>query len=489
MVVPGLRIGHAGRAVRPHPNLKITAFLPIQGVMSLLSKITGSGSETSKRQSAVAVNALADDALDTLSSVIRVMGDESFRLDIDADPEFFPELCSEFACHVENGGAVPSHKIEKSIDGTREWAHIRRFFADRRQAEKAFVNKRLGDYRGIVEDFVTGLRDIGDRDKNTESAVQSSLEQIQIAVETGELDQIKGALAETVEKDSRMAVDTASIVRKLTAFSRPRQVFDVTRSITLAALTAIGLSFAVVANAAATNWQSTAEITATAENYLRARIGDRASRTTVKAGRLDSRHLLAACNEPLEAFLHRGTKIAARTVVGVRCEGVKPWKVYIPVDVIVTDTVLVARRTLPRGHVLSRDDLLAEQRDVSRLVSGYIADPQQLLGQRLKTQLLAGRILTPQMLQADIAIRRGQSVTLAVNNNGLNIRMSGKALMDGALGQRIRVENTNSGRVVEGIVRSPEHVEILMPVQRGSFHTQPKVLPKLADTGTTNNDR
>jgi flagella basal body P-ring formation protein FlgA len=107
----------------------------------------------------------------------------------------------------------------------------------------------------------------------------------------------------------------------------------------------------------------------------------------------------------------------------------------------------------------------------------------------LKTPLIAGRMLTPQMLQADLAIRRGQTVTLAVNNSGVSIRMSGKALMDGALGQRIRVENTNSGRIVEGIVRSREHVEILMPTQRGSFNTQPKVSARIADIGTTNNDR
>ena len=285
-----------------------------------------------------------------------------------------------------------------------------------------------------------------------------------------------------------MAIGTATIVRKLTALEGPRRVSVVVPRFALILVTAFGLG--CFGNAgAAPNWQSTAEISATAEAFLRARIGKAASRTTVKAGTLDSRHLLANCSKPLEAFLRRGTKIASRTVVGVRCAGVKPWKVYIPVDVVVTDTVLVARRTLPRGHLLTRDDLVAEQRDVSRMVSGYLSDPEQLLGQRLKTQLIAGRMLTPKMLQADLAIRRGQSVTLAVNNNGISIRMGGKALMDGALGQRIRVENTNSGRIVEGIVRSREHVEILVPTQRGSFNTQPKVSAQIADIGTTNNDR
>jgi len=53
-------------------------------------------------------------------------------------------------------------------------------------------------------------------------------------------------------------------------------------------------------------------------------------------------------------------------------------------------------------------------------------------------------------------------VTLRAQTNALQIRVAGKALMDGALGQRIRVQNTASGRVVEGLVRSAELVEVLV---------------------------
>jgi flagella basal body P-ring formation protein FlgA len=277
-------------------------------------------------------------------------------------------------------------------------------------------------------------------------------------------------------------------VSKLTADTGPRPHFDGNPTI-VAILVFVLLAASGMASATTAEWQAPGSITATAESYLKKRIGSDANRTTVQAGQLDPRHRLARCSQPLSAFLRRGTKISARTVVGVRCDGVKPWKVYVPVDVVVTDKVLVARRTLPRGHVVSADDLKVEQRDVSRLVSGYVSDIGQLVGQRLKTPLMAGRILTPQMLKADLAIRRGQSVTLVVASGGLSIRMAGTALMDGALNQRIRVENTTSGRVVEGIVRSREHVEILLPTNTHSIHRTPKVSPKLADTGSTNNDR
>lgn len=284
-----------------------------------------------------------------------------------------------------------------------------------------------------------------------------------------------------------MAERTAAIVDKLTGHPGRRHESDARRA--LAGCAALLLMLSLNAAADVEQWQSTASIAAAAEDYVRARIGPKAQKTAVKAGLLDSRHRLALCDTPLQAFLRRGTEIRYRTVVGVRCGGSQPWKVYLPVEVIVTDTVFVASRTLPRGHRLSAEDLVAEQRDVSRLPSGYVASSKEFVGARLKTQLIAGRLLTPAMLEADIAVRRGQMVTLTVLSGGINIQMSGKALMDGAIDQRIRVENTKSGRIVEGIVRSREHVEVLVAGRAQIFHAKPKVSPSVADIRSSNNDR
>ena len=281
-----------------------------------------------------------------------------------------------------------------------------------------------------------------------------------------------------------MFAETLSTVRKLAPSMRKRREFD---AIALGA--ALLLTLCPGAHATVPEWQPIDEIAAAAEDYLRGQLGASAKRTTVEASALDPRHLLAYCSKSIEPFLRRGTKITARTIVGVRCTGQKPWKIYVPVNVIVTDTVFVAARTLPRGHLLTADDLVQEQRDVTRLVSGYISRQEQLVGQRLKSQLLAGRILTPRLLQADVAIRRGQTVTLIVRSGDISIQMGGKALMDGAVSQRIRVENTNSGRVVEGVVRSREHVEVLLASAKQFFHAKPKVSPKVADMRSSNNDR
>ncbi len=168
--------------------------------MDLVSKIFGSRSNSPESKEPVPVESIADGALDTLGSVIRVMGDESFPLEQDIDPAVFPAMCADFARHVENGAAVPSFDIPQSQNGARQWERVRRFFADRRHAEKSFVTERLQDYRGVVDDLVTGLRDIGQRDKTTETNIRKCLHMIEDAVATGVVPQIKAALSQTVSQ-------------------------------------------------------------------------------------------------------------------------------------------------------------------------------------------------------------------------------------------------------------------------------------------------
>ncbi|MEM1176054.1 MAG: flagellar basal body P-ring formation chaperone FlgA [Pseudomonadota bacterium] len=283
-----------------------------------------------------------------------------------------------------------------------------------------------------------------------------------------------------IETDSEKSIDLVGILTKPDA---PRRKFDGWLRIggVVSALLLAGAANSVPDE----RWQPVAEIERAAATYIKGRIAS----GEVQAGTLDSRLRLPMCELPLEPFLRPGTRIKARTTVGVRCTGGRPWKVYVPVDLVITKAVLVPKQVLRVGHVITADDLTTDTRDVSRMTNGYYADPAELIGQRVRQQLVAGRIITPSTVQADDVIRRGQSVTLVVKSDVININMAGKAMSDGALNQRIRVKNNNSGRIVEGIVRSPEHVEILAAATSGFFSEKPKDPVPVADIRLSNNDR
>ena len=170
--------------------------------MGLVSKLLRSreqnvpGKELPRPTSA-RVSELADGAIDTLGTVIRTMGEASIPLDHD-DPDRFASLCFDMARHVENGAAVPAQDITPMQDGSRQWQQVQRFFVDRRHAEAKFVGEKLGDYRGVVEDLMLGLRQIGQRDAETEHAVRQCFESIENAMTGGLLPDVRGAMKEAI---------------------------------------------------------------------------------------------------------------------------------------------------------------------------------------------------------------------------------------------------------------------------------------------------
>jgi len=134
-------------------------------------------------------------------------------------------------------------------------------------------------------------------------------------------------------------------------------------------------------------------------------------------------------------FCDLETKVSGRTIVGVRCTGSKPWKVFLPVFVAVMDKVLIARRSMPRVYPLQPEDVELNTRDVSGLVGGYLSRTNDIIGRRMKRAVARGAVIIPSLLQSEVLIKRGQSVTLTVLSASLNNKMSGKALADGALRQ------------------------------------------------------
>lgn len=171
----------------------------------------------------------------------------------------------------------------------------------------------------------------------------------------------------------------------------------------------------------------------------------------VEVNRLDRRLRLSACAEPLEAFMPSAGRTLGTTSVGVRCHAPKPWTLYLPAKISLAGDVVVAARALARGEHLDADDLKLVRRDLAGLPPGYADRPEALVGQRLRRAVSVGTPLGEQMLEVPVLVRRGQRVTVLAQGRGIQVRSSGKALGDATEGERVRVENTSSKRVVEGV--------------------------------------
>jgi flagellar basal body P-ring formation protein FlgA len=171
---------------------------------------------------------------------------------------------------------------------------------------------------------------------------------------------------------------------------------------------------------------------------------------------------LERCRQPIRAVLASAHHMQDRATIELRCQNVKPWHLYVQVRIMGTSPVAVAAHAIVMGSVLTANDLRVEQHDISELPLGFLDDPAIAVGLTASRPIAGGAFLTNQQLVAAKAVQRGQSVTLMADIGGMSVRMAGKALSDGLVNQRVRVQNLSSGRIVEGIARSEQVVEIIL---------------------------
>lgn len=157
-----------------------------------------------------------------------------------------------------------------------------------------------------------------------------------------------------------------------------------------------------------------------------------------------------------------GLRMSGRILIELTCSDAKGWHVYVPVRIVGTTAATVAAHALIGGSLITAGDLAVERRDLSTLPPGYLNDPSIAIGLTLIRPLAGGAVLTNQELLGAKAVQRGQSVTLVANAGGIDVRMAGRAMSDGLINQRIKVENLSSGKIVEGIARSEQVVEIVI---------------------------
>ena len=206
--------------------------------------------------------------------------------------------------------------------------------------------------------------------------------------------------------------------------------------------------------------QSLDSIQAAAEKAVRTQLPDSKARYYVTSNRMDSRLRLSPCADPLEAFIANHAAPAARSTVGVRCPSRNTWTVYVPVNVEVEVPILVLRRALARRSPVEPTDVELQTRRLPGIASAFISDLGSLSGRRLKRALPAGSVLTADVLIPDVLVKRGQQVTLVAMSETIQIRAQGQALGEGGANDRIRVQNVNSMKIVEGVIESAGVVRV-----------------------------
>lgn len=176
------------------------------------------------------------------------------------------------------------------------------------------------------------------------------------------------------------------------------------------------------------------------------------SQIEVNVGKLDPRLALAACDDNLSMEFNDTSNSGGNITVQTRCEGPQNWSIYVPAQVGLFRPIAVANRTLNRGDVITHNDIGIENINISQLRQGYLESAETIVGQELRRPISKGEAFRSNILDAPMVIKRGDEVSIEMQAGSITVTSSGTAMGNGRIGQRIRIRNSQSERMLSAEV-------------------------------------
>ena len=208
--------------------------------------------------------------------------------------------------------------------------------------------------------------------------------------------------------------------------------------------------------------QDIAQLEALAKSEAALQFPRLTDRQRFQVGPIETHLQFDKCSRPIRPVVASPQHMKDRVMIELLCQDPKPWHLYVPVRIVGTSPVAVAAHAIVAGTEVKAADLKVEEHDISELPLGFLDDPAIAIGLIASRPIAGGAYLTNQFLTAPKVVQRGQSVTLLADAGGISVRMAGRALSDGLMNQRVKVQNLSSGKIVEGIARSEQVVEIIL---------------------------
>ena len=224
----------------------------------------------------------------------------------------------------------------------------------------------------------------------------------------------------------------------------------------------IGLISGVSMAGTTQQFQSHESILSAVRNFLQKHSElEQHNKIDIQLGHIDPRLKVSQCAEALQLSLAPGSNTSGKTTVNVRCSAKKPWALYVTAMINKFEKVYQTSAALARGHIITQQDIQIVEYNLSKLNRGYYTDKKDLIGQETSRRLNKFKVIHPGQVKAPLMVKQGEQVALVATNKQFSVRMSGKALMNGALGDHIRVKNLSSKRIIEGKVTRSGEVTVI----------------------------
>jgi len=192
-----------------------------------------------------------------------------------------------------------------------------------------------------------------------------------------------------------------------------------------------------------------------ATSYIKEKINN--PEVTINALPVDPRTPNRHCQSELELSTPNNPSFNRQVTIQIKCNDENHWNQYIHVRTVEMLPVVVAKSNLARGEIITKGSVVIEMMPSHFVRAQYLENTQPLIGSRSKRNIQSGMAI---LLNQICMVCKGDSVNIYASIRGLKIKTSGIALEDGTLGERVRVKNKKSGKVLNARVDGVESVQV-----------------------------
>jgi flagella basal body P-ring formation protein FlgA len=136
-------------------------------------------------------------------------------------------------------------------------------------------------------------------------------------------------------------------------------------------------------------------------------------------------------------------------------------KFWIPVRVDKKVDAVVASRDIPKGKVVTLQDVKREKLPSLR-VRGGVLTIESVVGKVAKRNIRAGEVIKERDLEPNFVVKKGKPVKLIYESGGIHVELLAVALENGAVGDIIKVKNVSTGKVLVCKVIGENTVKFLL---------------------------
>ena len=122
--------------------------------------------------------------------------------------------------------------------------------------------------------------------------------------------------------------------------------------------------------------------------------------------------------------------------------------------------VQIFKRSMKRGEIIRAEDI--GERTIKIVAPNvYACMPEEVIGKSLRKSQQQGEMILNSLVADLPIIQKGKIVTIFIETGGIIIESKGEAQQSGFEGNTISVKNLSSKKIVSGVIRTPERVEVL----------------------------